>query len=399
MLCQVNSLLREQIVKKLKMGDLHNLCLTNKECHAKYCKDSRLWTSLMKTQVTSNRLVIKNPILDYYLNKVNVYAIGENVDNMFGVSDGKTVLTQLTPILSGVKKLIMSYGATFAIKYDQSLYFMGDAAVNHSLNLSENVKDIVIGENYVGSILKLDGRLYQAGVGSPEKIMNNIRKIYNVPGTNDFLAEDDNNLYLITYDRPPDIIRDNLEIKFKNYETFMINGMILKVTIWAQSKHYKSVKYFDDTYIITDDNSLYNIPYGIKIANDVISVVWMQRNASPFGKHTVCWSSKNGDFNVSVNDYGINSKFENIFSIKFDIPIVKFHMQYDSCILLLENGRLLFGGNISQNLKPLLPSGKSFSYPIGDLISAVSHAIPVLDDIKDFQVDDDDEFLAVVKNL
>ena len=101
-----------------------------------------------------------------------------------------------------------------------------------------------------------------------------------------------------------------------------------------------------------------------------------------------------------IDTYGKAPKCEINFSVKFESPIIKFHVRDDSCILLLENGTLLFGGNIVRNLYPLIPPGRSLSHirDEGNLEHAVQTAIPVMESIRYFQIGSDDDYLAVVKN-
>ena len=186
-----------------------------------------MWTSLAKTQFTLDQQATENPMLHYYLNKANVYAIGDNIDNMFGVFAESQYLTQLTPILSGVKKLVMLNGTSFDIKYDNSFNFMGDPTVGDSFRGLVNVKDIAMSKNYIGLILKLDGTLYYTGVGSPFQIMDNIRKIQSIPDTEDFLVEDNNNMYFITYTDWSNVGGNNVQIKFKNSRTMVGYTMLI----------------------------------------------------------------------------------------------------------------------------------------------------------------------------
>ena len=403
MLCDLNVLLQEKIVKMLKIDDIHNLCLISKQCHNKYSKKSKLWTALAKTQFSSNPLARENPMLYYYMNKVNVLAIGDNIDNMFGVES--EVLTQLTPILSGVKTLVLSYGVTFAIKYDNSLYYMGnsDTAKNFSLSgngFPKNVKSILISGNDMGLILTLDGILYLTRTDDLFQIMDTVRKIHRVPDTEDFLVERTDGMYLVTLEDPSDIMGVNVQIKFGTCQDLGNDGKICKVEIWIDGQYQKTVNDFNYDFILTSDNRLYSIKYDLKIAESVLSFDWKTQTMSRATKHIICWSSTSGYFNmtvISTDDLRI-PQLEHLVFIKFESPIIKMVVYTDFCILLLQNGSLFFGGDIPDELSSLIPSSVPISSLKGDLEYVVTNAIPVLDDIRDFQFEPS-SYLAVVKNV
>lgn len=323
MLCDLNTLLQEKVIKRLKIDDIHNLCLTTKQCYNKYSEDSRLWAALAKTQFTSNRLANENPMLYYYMNKVNVYAIGKNFDNMFGFKS--EFLTELTPILSGVKTLVMGLGTTFAIKYDNSLHYMGDHSYRRNFSLSgnvfpKNVKNVLVTENYLGLVLTLDGVLYHTGDESLYKVMDKVRKIHHVPETDDFLIERDDGMFLITAESMLNTKGVNVQMKFKTYRD-LGEEMIYNIEILIEGEYQRTLNYFTYDYIITNDNRLYNIKYDLKIANSVLSFERLDYTEV----NAVILSSTDGYFNKSmiIDDGHTIPHLKNIFSIKFESPIIK----------------------------------------------------------------------------
>lgn len=332
------------------------------------------------------------------MNKVNVYAIGKNFDNMFGVKS--EFLTELTPILSGVKTLVMGLGTTFAIKYDNSLHYMGDPSYRRNFSLSvnvfpKNVKNVLVTENYLGLVLTLDGVLYHTGDESLYKVMDKVRKIHHVPETDDFLIERDDGMFLITAESMLNTKGVNVQMKFKTYRD-LGEEMIYNIEILIEGEYQRTLNYFTYDYIITNDNRLYNIKYDLKIANSVLSFErpdYTEVNA-------VIWSSTDGYFNKSmiIDDGHTIPHLKNIFSIKFESPIIKMSTLNSFCILLLENGNLLLGGNIPKELQPLVPINVPISDVERGLEYAVTNAIAVLDDVRDFH-HEWASYLAIVKNV